>query len=170
MLSARFDLDDYMALPEGYPAELVDGVLVKQRSPKYGHQVVLTALTARLVPLVGASRVLQAPVDVVVDRFNVYQPDLVVFERAVALEAQPEAVPLLAFEVLSPSSEARDRDVKTPRLLSAGCREVWLLAWADGWVERVTAEGRVRVEREDELRSTVLADFRVCLGALLPPA
>ena len=37
--TTRFDRADYMRLPEGFPAQLIGGFLVRDPSPVTGHQV-----------------------------------------------------------------------------------------------------------------------------------
>ena len=37
-METRFTLREWMALPEGFPAQLFDGQLVREPSPTYGHQ------------------------------------------------------------------------------------------------------------------------------------
>ncbi len=61
-----------MALPEGYPAQLIEGCLVKQPAPRYGHQLVALDICSLLLPIVGRGRVILAPADVPIDEFNVY--------------------------------------------------------------------------------------------------
>ncbi|MFV1959221.1 MAG: hypothetical protein ACC662_07390, partial [Planctomycetota bacterium] len=50
----------YDRLPEGYPAELVDGTLVHEPAPTNAHQTLVGALYLALVPLVGLRRVFMA--------------------------------------------------------------------------------------------------------------
>ena len=64
---ARFSRADYMRLPEGFPAELLDGLLVKEPSPAGWHQVLVGRIHATLHPLVGHRRAVLSPIDVFVD-------------------------------------------------------------------------------------------------------
>ena len=77
----RYTRADYLRLPEGYPAQLVDGALVREPSPAPWHQWVTARLYNSLCDRVGRSRVLFSPVDLTIDDRNVYQPDVMVFER-----------------------------------------------------------------------------------------
>ena len=120
---------DYMKLPEGFPAELIEGFLVKTPSPTYGHQFFGGRIYSKLKDLVGERRIVMAPCDIPLDMLNVYQPDVVVWAEAPPLDVKQDdnPLPILAVEVFSPSTERRDRDVKTRHLLGAGVQEVWLI-------------------------------------------
>ncbi len=119
----------FMQLPEGFPAQLVEGFLVREPAPRFGHQRIAGDVHALARRLVGSRRAPMTPVDVLIDDLNVYQPDVVVFatppEDDVATEDLP--IPLLVVEVLWPATAARDREVKRLRLLEAGVAEVWLI-------------------------------------------
>ena len=55
-----FTRRDYEALPEGFPAQLVDGFLVREPSPSYGHQLVQTARAIDVVRVDAHERALGA--------------------------------------------------------------------------------------------------------------
>ena len=126
-MSDVFTLHDWERLPEGFPAQLIEGQLVKEPSPTYGHQRTGARIRHALATLVGPDRVPDTPADVLVDDQNVYQPDIVVLARPVDDATPFVGVPLLAVEVLSPSTRRRDRSVKAGRLLGLGVGEVWLV-------------------------------------------
>ncbi len=162
----------YERLPEGFPAQLVEGQLVREPAPTFGHQRLTFAIGERLKRIVGSRRMAIAPVDVAVDPLNVYQPDLVVFRRPLedGERGLDGGVPLLVVEVLSPATRTRDREVKRTRLLDAGVGEVWLVDAENRMIE-VFDRGRYRdVPRralgEIELGSTVLPGFELTPQAL----
>ena len=126
--SAKFDLTDWEQLPEGFPAELIDGELVKEPSPVPWHQTVVLRIYRAFFRVIPEDRLLVSPIDVVIDRHNVLQPDVIVLREADALKGDERyvALPMLAVEVLSPSTSNRDRAVKTRIYLEAGVNEVWL--------------------------------------------
>ena len=125
----KFTRRDYMQLPEGFPAELIDGDFVKEPAPTYWHQGLVSRLVARLLALAGPERVLVSPIDLLLDDWNVFQPDVLV--RAVGDEVTgPGAesrIPILVVEVLSPSTAQRDRETKSAAYVRAGVAEVWLV-------------------------------------------
>lgn len=137
----HFSQQDYFALPEGFPAQLVGGMLVKSPSPTAGHQVILGRLFGLVLPLAGPTRALVAPIDVVLGVSDVLQPDLIVLPRPLVRGQKRVGVPLAAMEVLSPSTASLDRDQKAPRLLDAGVAEVWLVDPTRGSIERLDATG-----------------------------
>ncbi|MCZ6785827.1 MAG: Uma2 family endonuclease, partial [Planctomycetota bacterium] len=72
MQTSRYTRADYMRLPEGFPAELVDGMLVKEPSPTGWHQELGQRLVIRLRERIGPA--LPSPIDVFIDDYNVLQP------------------------------------------------------------------------------------------------
>ena len=103
MKSTKFTVADYLTIPPGFPAELVQGQLVKTPSPKYGHQRLIIKLIARWIPLVGEDRLVPAPIDVYIDDHNVLQPDLAVLETPLSPEVERIGIPILVVEMVSPS-------------------------------------------------------------------
>jgi len=156
-----FTRADYDRLPEGFPAELVHGQLVREPAPVYGHQYFVARVFRLLAPLVPAERLLTSPVDVVIDEFNVFQPDLVVLRHVPAFDVRDVGIPLLAVEVLSPSTERRDRGVKMRRLLAAGVGEVWLVHPRSRTVEVHDGTGMRGGSGSEPLASNVVPGFVV---------
>ncbi len=151
----------YDRLPEGFPAQLVDGRLVRDPAPTGGHQALVGALYLALAPLVGLKRALLSPVDVALDETNVLQPDLAVYATPPPLDRRHAEIPAVVFEVLSPSSRHFDRRVKAGKYLAAGVREVWLVDPERETVEIRTIDGRRVFRGESGARSAILADFVV---------
>jgi Uma2 family endonuclease len=137
IMTSVYTRAQYDLLPEGFPAQLIEGQLLREPSPDFGHQRIAFSIARTLEPLVGPRRVCLAPLDVPVDEFNVYQPDIVVFRVPLEDETETAArgVPLLVIEVLSPSTASRDRLVKRTRLLDAGVEEVWLVDRMNGSID-----------------------------------
>lgn len=108
--------------------ELVDGTLLVSPSPRPLHQRVVARLLAALTPLCPADcEVLPAPLDVVLDEHTVLIPDVVVGRRDTFTDRALVGVPVLAVEVVSPSSERIDRFLKPARLAAAGCPFYWVI-------------------------------------------
>lgn len=108
--------------------ELVDGTLLVSPSPRPLHQRVVARLLAALTPLCPADcEVLPAPVDVVLDDHTVLIPDVVVGRRDTFTERALVGVPVLAVEVVSPSSQHIDLHLKPARLAAAGCPFYWVI-------------------------------------------
>lgn len=167
MTTTKFTLRDYMALPESYPAELIHGELVKSPSPTWPHQQIVGRVYRYLTDSCGAERVFLSPIDCFVDDENVLQPDVCVL-RAPLLPTAPDiGIPLLVFEVLSPSTARRDRRVKTEIYLGAGVAEVFLLDREAKTIERVAANGRTLHGVGDPVASTAEPGLLLDSAALL---
>jgi Uma2 family endonuclease len=160
-MTTVFTRRDYERLPEGFPAELVEGVLVKEPSPTFGHGACGSVLFRRLVELVGPMRCPLTPVDVLVDDENVYAPDLVVLREPPSLDAQYVGVPLLVVEVLSPATAERDRRSKRAGYLRLGVGEVWIVDPASRSIEVHDRAGARTARGAEAARSAVLEGFEV---------
>ena len=79
-MSPPFTRALYDRLPEGFPAQLVDGALLHDPAPLRGHQALVGRLFLAIAPLVGLRRVFVSPIDVALDDLNVLQPDLAVWD------------------------------------------------------------------------------------------
>lgn len=146
--------DDLEAMPDdGRRYELLDGSLVVTPAPSIRHQMVLGELFLVLRAACATGlRVLFAPVDVRLSHTTVLQPDLLVAPENAFAEKNLPGVPLLAVEVLSPSTRHIDLGLTRSRYEAAGCRSYWVVdplvpsirAWEldDGaYVEVGRAEG-----------------------------
>jgi Uma2 family endonuclease len=120
---------DLESMPDdGHRYELVDGTLVVTPAPSPRHQIVLLQLTRRLADACPADlRVLFAPLDVALGDDTVLQPDLLVARRSDLTERDLPGAPLLAVEVLSPSTRRIDLTLKRSRYEAAGCPSYWVV-------------------------------------------
>ena len=126
--------DDYAASPDdGHRYELYEGELVTMPSPRPRHQVVIGnfhTLMADHVRGHGLGQVYLSPIDVILSRITVLQPDLVYVERAglgIVTERAIEGAPTLVVEVLSPSTNARDRGAKQALYARYGVPFYWIV-------------------------------------------
>ena len=143
----KFTYADYLETPEGERYELLDGELTMVPAPGIPHQdssvdlvVELRILTRRT----GMGRVLDAPVDVVLSDTDVVQPDLVFVskERAhIITDANIRGAPDLVIEILSPSTERRDRVFKRALYARHGVREYWLVDTRRKTIEQLLLDG-----------------------------
>lgn len=122
----RADLD---RMPDdGYRHELVDGLLVVTPSPSFAHQDVVLHLLIHLKQLCPADLyVMVAPFDVVLADDTVMIPDLLVARRDAFSKRDLPGAPLLAVEVLSPSTRRYDTMLKFSRYEAAGCAAYWVV-------------------------------------------
>ena len=122
----RAELD---ALPDdGRRHELIDGVLVVTPAPRLRHQAMSRNLLLALSQACPEDlRVLYAPFDVVLADDTVVQPDLLVSPLRQFTDKDLPGAPLLAVEILSPSTRLIDLDLKRARYEAAGCPAYWVL-------------------------------------------
>ena len=121
--------DDMAEMPDdGHRYELIDGVLIVSPSPSLGHQRCVVSMLL----LLHAGRhpeheVLPAPFDVRFSRTTVVQPDVLVARQTDLTPTRLEAAPLLAVEVLSPSTRFIDLGTKRLAFEAAGVPAYWLV-------------------------------------------
>src|SRR6266511_3986985 len=115
----RADLD---RMPDdGHRYELVDGILVVSPSPRRAHQRAVYRLWQLLNEACPPDfEVLGAPFDVVLADDTVMIPDVIVARRIDLTERDLPAAPVLAVEVLSPSTRRFDLMLKRSRFEAAG--------------------------------------------------
>ena len=164
--------DDYLAVPEGTRAELIDGVLYMSPQPKGRHVGFASRLGAQIGHAFGltpgpTSRgpggwwILDEPECHLVALRRVVIPDIAGWQR----EKMPTVprddhkfliVPDWVCEVLSPGTRGRDYIVKMPAYLEAGVKWLWMVEPVDrridvyrahegAWVEAGGFEGDVVV-------------------------
>jgi len=133
-VDTRLTYEDYCLLPDdGKRYEIIDGELYVTPSPVSAHQRVVTNLTYYLVEFtkrLGQGQVFVAPFDVVFSHYDVVEPDLIYIstERASVLtEKNVQGAPDLVVEVLSESTEGRDRTTKLKLYARYGVREYWMI-------------------------------------------
>ena len=134
---------DLLALPEdGMRHELLDGVHVVTPAPALLHQAMVRELMALLIPtLQGQDRfqVFSSPADVVLGPRTLVQPDVFVVERQPGRPLrrwEDVGVPVLAVEILSPTTAPRDRGAKRRIYNQAGVGEYWIVDLDARLIER----------------------------------
>ena len=132
--TVRFIADDIWECPEdGNRYEVIDGQLYVTPAPSWQHQYGsgnLFLYVGQYVRQRRIGKIVAAPVGVVLDEENGVQPDLVYVsnERAhIIVERGVEGAPDLVVEVLSPSTQARDRGVKMRRYAASGVTHYCIL-------------------------------------------
>jgi Uma2 family endonuclease len=128
----RITSAEYLQLPESnVPMELIDGVIYEMPSPLLEHQRSLRKFYNVLSPLTKEGEWLFAPMDVQLDELNVVQPDLF-WIAPDSLCQSPDGrhlvgAPDLVIEVLSESTNRRDKREKYRLYEKYGTREYWLV-------------------------------------------
>lgn len=127
-----FTVEDYLALPEGAPFELINGKLTHMPSPKDPHQQVSINLSTFLNFHVRKHKlglVRTAPMDVHLAKNNILQPDIlfIASENKHILKDYVYGAPDFIVEILSPGTQDKDRGEKMEAYGSFGVKEYWLI-------------------------------------------
>jgi Uma2 family endonuclease len=158
-----FTVDDLEGMPDdGNRYELIDGMLHVSPSPVPRHQFVLGELFFALRLVCPPDLlVMVAPMDVQPDRENSLQPDVLVTRPGDFGPRNLPTAPLLAVEVLSPSTRLYDLNIKRSAYEKMGVGSYWIVD--PGESAALTAlelddEGRYQqvahVEGDEELVAT----------------
>lgn len=122
------DLYAYREQLDDMTVQLIEGELVVSPSPGVAHQVVSMELSLILVSAAPADlRVLAAPLDLLAGERSVLQPDLMVVPRELRSGAFVPTPPVLAVEILSPSSRRTDLVRKPEVLARFGVEHYWVV-------------------------------------------
>jgi Uma2 family endonuclease len=130
-----YTVDDLFTLPDLPPhTELIDGSLVFVSPQRDFHTIAIDLLVNGLRRTLPPDLKVRREMTVVLDSRNGPEPDICVL-RADAVKGRSQtrfeaADVLLAVEVVSPDSEARDRDTKPFKYAAAGIPHFWLVEMA----------------------------------------
>ncbi|QYA99178.1 Uma2 family endonuclease [Streptomyces anulatus] len=127
-----YTVDDLFTLPDLPPhTELIDGSLVFVSPQRDFHSTMIDLLVAGLRSTAPPEVKVRREMTVVLDRRNAPEPDVSVVrtEAVTGLDVTryQAADVLLAVEVVSPDSEARDREAKPHKYATAGIPHFWLV-------------------------------------------
>lgn len=153
---------------DGKRRELLEGDLLVSPSPNPRHQEVVSNLTGalRVLQAAGKGKVYPAPLDVVFDRYTVFEPD-VMFIRTERLgivgERNVTGAPDLVVEVLSESTRDMDLGPKLRAYGRHGVAEYWVVDPDAGTIQVFRRVGDTFVEAGTVARGGELA----FLGATL---
>ncbi|MBX2894865.1 MAG: Uma2 family endonuclease [Cyclobacteriaceae bacterium] len=129
----NWTVDDYLLLGEMSTfCELINGELIMSPSPAPYHQLVVGNLYDILKAYSRKRNdlIFFAPVDLYIDRKNVFQLDLIYVAEAnkkIITERGIEGVPDLVVEVISPSNIFSDRNRKKKTYQDIGVGEYWII-------------------------------------------
>ncbi len=131
----RWTYAEFARLPEARGAryEIIDDELYVTPSPSVSHQRLVTRLVVTLHGFVeehDLGEVFISPLDVLFDEGDYVEPDVLFVGKDHAdlvTDRGIEGSPDLVVEVLSPSTEARDRGVKLERYRHFGVPEYWIV-------------------------------------------
>jgi Uma2 family endonuclease len=133
IISTKYTHADLLAMPDdGKRREIIEGELFVAPSPLTNHQRILFNLTvafAKFLEVHPVGEVLIAPLDVILSDHDVLEPDLllVLKEHEAIIKDWVRGAPDLVVEILSPTTEARDRGPKMKAYARFGVREYWIV-------------------------------------------
>lgn len=174
---ARMTYEDLLKLPDdGLRHELIDGEHLVTPAPRLAHQIIVGNLYFIIATYVRERRcgvIFGAPVDVVLSREDVVEPDVTYFSneryKEVATETSAQGAPDLAIEVLSPTTRRRDEVLKRRLYERMGVKEYWIV---DPEIKTVKVHrlvagryDRIEIAREDDavVTTALLPGLRVPL-------
>ncbi len=130
----EYTLDDYYALPDDEPMELIDGVFYDMGAPLFVHQdlagEIFLQLQIQLRERGGPCKAQISPVDIILgeDRKTILQPDVFILcDRSKRRKWGVKGAPDFILEILSPSTRRKDMTVKYRKYKECGVREYWML-------------------------------------------
>lgn len=113
---------------DGHRYELIDGTLLVTPAPSVRHQRASMRLSVLLDSMCPPQlEVFAAPLDVVLGPNTGVQPDLLVARREDLTDNNLPTAPLLAVEILSPSTRLVDLNLKRAAFERAGVASYWVV-------------------------------------------
>jgi len=124
-----FTVDDLEAMPDdGNRYELIDGMLFVSPAPVFRHQKIIMQLGIRLdATCPDGMHVLPAPFAVRPSETTELQPDVLVAREEDLTEKLLPVAPVLAVEVLSPSTALNDLNTKKAAYERLGVPSYWVV-------------------------------------------
>ncbi len=131
-LKRKLDYSDLLATPDdGKRYELLQGNLFVTPSPSPAHQRISRRLQRQLEDFFhdrSIGEVFNAPIDLILTNQDVLVPDLVVVRQPHQITGRGiEGPPLVVVEILSPSTQKRDRGTKARRYAELGVEHYWIV-------------------------------------------
>jgi Uma2 family endonuclease len=160
-------------LPEESRFEIINGKLYDMSpTPNSQHQRISRELEFLLITFVKNSKlgeVFHAPMDVILDKHNVVQPDILFIANNnsnIITKKCIEGTPDLVVEIISPSSYYRDQVEKKELYEKFGVKEYWIIDPANKVIEIFTLKEtkyilHAFIAEEGKVASALLQGFEV---------
>lgn len=178
-VNVKLTYADLESLPEdGKRYELHEGEVFVTAAPRPAHQSLSMNLARRLEDFIRPGKLgkIFPAVDVYFAEDTTYTPDLVFVANAHAdrvVRKYIRGAPDLIVEIVSPTTEVRDRGIKFRDYARYGVPEYWILDGARRAAEVYLLQGSsyeltARFEENDTLRSQVLPGLEIPLAEVWP--
>jgi Uma2 family endonuclease len=178
----KFTYEDYLHLPEEKRYEIIDGDLIMVPAPSISHQDIslnLAIILRKFVREKSLGVILCAPCDVILSEVDIVQPDILFISKErlnIITEDNIRGAPDLVIEIISKSSEYRDRVIKRKLYSKYGVKEYWIvdpekkeievLELKESGLERVRSYGQREV-MERGLIEGLKVDLKEVFGKIL---
>ena len=171
----RYTYEEYLNLPhDGNRYEVINGELVMVAAPYTIHQTVSGNLEYELRSFIKKhklGKIFDAPTDVVLDKTNVVQPDILFIARDrldIITEKNISGAPDLVIEILSSSTAYYDLIEKKEIYEQFGVKEYWIVDPKKQRVEIFQNDNRQfelmqRVELKGFAESIIIKGFKISL-------
>lgn len=172
----KFTYRDYINLPESETErhELLEGELIMVPSPNEPHQKVSRNLEFIIWEFVKQRKlgmVYDAPIDVVLSKEVVVQPDIIFISekrKGIITKKNIKGTPDLVIEILSPGTSGKDRTIKHTLYARYGVKEYWIAGPKKENIEIYVLEKEgLKLEKKysspDKLHSPLLKGLEVPL-------
>jgi len=178
--SLKYTHADLMVMPDdGKRREIIDGELYVTPSPVTGHQRIVGNLAFafwKFLEVHPLGELLVSPLDVILSEYDALEPDLlfVLNEHQDFLQDWVRGAPDLVVEILSPSTEARDRGIKLKAYARYGVGEYWIVDPVAQVVEvyRLAPEGfhvAATCAKGNTVETPLLPGFSLAVGSIFNP-
>jgi Uma2 family endonuclease len=143
----RTMMEVFENLSEGTMAQFINNQIYISPAPASTHQIVLGKIFNQLFSFVENNKLgqsLVAPVDVFLNRKNIYQPDIIFIANEHLSQLKERGfygAPNLVIEILSPATWRFDKEDKKDEYERSGVKEYWMIDPADKSAEGFYLEG-----------------------------
>lgn len=174
----KLTYEDYVLFPEdGQRHEIIDGEHYVSPAPTWKHQRVSMRLSVRIGGFVeehSLGEAFAAPIDVLLSRHDVVQPDLLFISNermGILKDKNIQGAPDLVVEILSESTRKLDERLKLARYELLGVSEYWIVDPLADRVHVFKAEGEsfrktAELSGEDVLTTPLLPGMEIPLQYL----
>ena len=124
-------MEEFLTMPkqEGWNYELIDGMVMMSPRPAAMHQFISGNLYSELRHKLKGSKCLPIPeIDLVLKDNNLIPDLMVICNEDIRDMKRYEKPPLIAIEIISPSSSSRDHITKRHKYEQLGIQEYWIVS------------------------------------------